>query len=190
MNGQTKTDFKQWEDGELIEATQQGQLSAFDELVRRYRRRVYAVAFQMTYNKEDADDLSQETFLRAYNAIASFKKGYKFYTWLYRIVVNLAINLMKKRKPLNYEDYPGMLETHGSEEYNPSKTAQNEETLRKVRRALEQLSPVYKSVFVLRVFQGLSYQEISEALEISKGTVMSRLNRARTKLQTLLIEYA
>ncbi len=176
-------------DDEIILDAQKGSTVAFDELVKRYRKRVYALAYQMTYDSEDADDLAQEAFIRAYEAIGRFQIGMKFYTWIYRIVVNLCIN-HKKRKArsvnLEPEDEAAI---PAKPQSNPGVILEDAELGETIRAAMDELPEHQKTVFTLRVFQDLSYQEIADTLEISLGTVMSRLNRAREALKVSLKEY-
>lgn len=189
METQSKYDLTEKNDDDIIIEAQKGSTVAFDELVRRYRQRVYAVAYQMTKDPEDADDLAQEAFIRAYEAIGRFQVGMKFYTWIYRIVVNLGINMYKKKSrssnlsPEQESQIPARVKS------NPAVVIENQELGETIREALQKLPPHQKSVFALRVFQDLSYKEIAETLEISIGTVMSRLNRAREALKNELQDY-
>ncbi|MFQ6093645.1 MAG: RNA polymerase sigma factor [bacterium] len=179
-------------DGELVQRAKEGLLPAFDELVLRYRKNVYAIAFGMTRNHSDADDLAQETFLRAYEALDSFKPGYEFRTWLFRIAVNLSINCLKRKGRLletSLEERVGLETAAPATPHNPGSEMEQKELGGKIEEAVEQLSPKLRSVFLLRTLQDLSYEEISKVLKISPGTVMSRLNRARQKLRNLLREY-
>jgi RNA polymerase sigma-70 factor (ECF subfamily) len=143
----------------------------------------------MVKNHDAADDMAQETFINAYSSINSFKPGYSFYTWLYRICVNLSINYLKRQKFV-------IPESHFDEEANPlekeivredpsSLLIQKEEE-RKIEEAIDSLPPKYKAIFILKVYEELSYEEIAQALKISLGTVMSRLFRARKILQEIL----
>lgn len=176
-------------DDEIIILAQRGSSIAFDELVMRYQKRVYALAYQMTHDPEEADDLAQESFIRAYHAIGRFQVGMKFYTWMYRIVVNLGINYYKRNKrTTNFApDEEARLPDKGSS--NPAKDLEDAELGDKIRIALETLPEHQRTVFALRVFQDMSYKDIAETLEIEIGTVMSRLNRAREALKTALKDY-
>ena len=193
MNGQTADrDGSQPEvtDLELIHRTQQGDTRAFDELMTRYARSIYRLAYSMTRNHADADDLSQEAFIRAYKAIDRFDERFRFYTWIHRITVNLCINLAKKKKrqklvPLGGSEY-------GDESVDivdPKSGVEDSSLRRDLDRALARLPADQRMVFVLRVKEELSYNEISKQLGIPVGTVMSRLNRARARLRELLKDY-
>jgi RNA polymerase sigma-70 factor (ECF subfamily) len=173
-------------DLELIRRVKSGNTQAFDVLMQRYARRIYQVIYGMVHNHADTQDLSQEAFVHAYEGIKSFKEQYRFYTWLYRIAVNLCINHCKRKKlaqfvPLdNVESYA---------DTNPTTNVESRELRRAVERRLAQLPEEQKTVFVLRTFEDMSYKEISDVLGISIGTVMSRLNRARGKMKELLSDY-
>lgn len=179
-------------DQELARKAKGGQLSAFDELVLKYRKNVYAIAFRMTRNHSDADDLAQETFLRAYQALDSYKPGFEFRTWLYRIAVNASINHLKRkgrRVEMSLEDNAGLDVAASTSSYNPGTGIEEKELREKIETAIQHLPLKLRSVFLLRTFEDLTYEEIAHVLNISKGTVMSRLSRARERLKTMLREY-
>lgn len=179
-------------DQELARKAKGGQLSAFDELVLKYRKNVYAIAFRMTRNHSDADDLAQETFLRAYQALDSYKPGFEFRTWLYRIAVNASINHLKRkgrRVEMSLEDNAGLDVAASTSSYNPGTGIEEKELREKIETAIQHLPLKLRSVFLLRTFEDLTYEEIAHVLNISKGTVMSRLSRAREKLKIMLREY-
>ena len=167
---------------------QAGNLFAYEELVRRYQRRVYAVAFRIARRHDVADDVAQETFLRAYRAIDRFELGRPFGPWVSRIAANLAIN--ERRSPRAREDE--LPEGHGE---TPAATASplqqllEDEAGTVLEKALDALPEDQRAVFVLRVHEGMSYQEIGETLGLAPGTVMSRLSRAREKLRGALLPY-
>jgi len=173
-------------DLELIRRVKSGDTRSFDELMQRYATRIYRVIYGMVHNYADAQDLSQETFVHAYEGIKGFKEKYRFYTWLYRIAVNLCINHCKRKKlaqfvPIeNGESYP---------DPNPANDTASQDLRRAVEKRLVQLPEEQKTVFVLRTFEEMGYQKIAEVLGISIGTVMSRLSRAREKLKELLRDY-
>lgn len=179
-------------DDDLIRETRNGNLRSFDALVRRYQKRVYFLAIRMVKDHDSADDIAQETFIRAYRAIDSFRMGHNVYTWLYRICMNLSINHLKRGKHV-------MTESSFREEAHPlEKEAQGTDPLDhlamkemrgRIETAVDSLSPKYKAVLVLRIYEDMSYEEIAESLRISVGTVMSRLFRAREKMQEMLKEF-
>ncbi len=178
--------FDESADGELIKLAAGGELRAFDALVRRYHRKVYGVAAGILRDHDAADDICQEAFLRAHRALGRFKEGARFYTWIYRITVNLCLNSIRDRRRLvRIDDVPdASLATNPSQE----NSAERKEQVDRVNRALEKIEPKYRIALMLRVEQGLSYAEISALLGVPKGTVMSRISRARERLKTVLGE--
>jgi RNA polymerase sigma-70 factor (ECF subfamily) len=177
-------------DSELIHRTQAGETEAFDELMKRYNQAVYRLAYSMTRNHADAEDISQETFIRAYRAIKRFDDRFRFYTWLHRICANLCINLFRRRGRVRLQSLPG---TEAGAEWadipDPREDEGEAELRRDLDRAIARLPAEQRAVFVLRVKEELSYDEISRMLGIPMGTVMSRLNRARQRLRDLLKDY-
>ena len=189
MEYKGKTAFKIEEDERLIAKAQEGDLYSFDLLVKRYQKKIYFLAYRMVKNHDTADDIAQETFIHAYSSIKSFKLGYSFYTWLYRICMNLSINHLKRRKFVipesQFEEEASPLEKETVRE-DPLSLLVRKEQETKIEQAIESLPPKYKAVFILKVYEDLSYEEIGQTLKISLGTVMSRLFRARGRLQELL----
>ena len=179
-------------DDQLIRKVQEGDNYAFDLLVKRYQRKIYFLAYRMVKNHDNADDIAQDTFINAYTAIKSFKAGYSFYTWLYRICMNLSINFLKRQKFVipesQFEEEKSPLERE-STRVDASDHLASKELEIKIDRALNTLPPKFKSVLILRIYEDLSYEEIAQTLNISTGTVMSRLFRAREKMQEMLKEY-
>ena len=177
------------DDQTLIAKAQQGDLHSFDLLVRRYQRRVYSLAYRMVKNHDAADDIAQDTFIKAYSSIKSFKLGHPLFTWLYRICMNLSINYLKRQKFVisesRFEEESSPLEKETTSE-DPLSLLVKKEQEKKIEQAIDLLPPKYRTVFVLRVYEDLSYEEIAQVLKISLGTVMSRLFRARERLQDLL----
>ncbi len=175
-------------DIDLIRSAKRGNSTAFDELVVRYQQQIYYSIIRIVLNKEDANDVVQDTFIKAYSNLERFDERYRFYTWIYRIAVNTALNLIQKKK--NREDYGEHRDE--DDQYNPPDTKNTEHVYEQiefqehVQNALDQLSPDMRSVFVLRVYDELSYKEIADVMDISLGTVMSRLNRARNSLKKYL----
>lgn len=179
-------------DDELIRKAREGDLRSFDALVRRYQKKVYYLALRMLKSHDAADDVAQETFVSAYRAIGTFKPGSNFYTWIYRICMNRSLNYLEKERHLVPESAFGEGSSpleRASAEADPLGDAAGAETARRIERAVDSLSPAYKAVFVLRAYEEMSYEEIAESLGISTGTVMSRLFRAREKLQEMLGDY-
>jgi RNA polymerase sigma-70 factor (ECF subfamily) len=184
-------------DGELIRESRRGGKEAFQELVRRYQKRIMAVALGMVHNPEDAMEIVQDAFVKAYENIDRFKGESSVYTWLYRIVVNRAIDFRRRerRHPLvRFEDRHAGEERRESYEdslkeerpNDPFQAVQSREVGDRVTEAINELTPDHKAVILLREVEGLSYEEISRVMQCSKGTVMSRLHYARKKLQQKL----
>jgi RNA polymerase sigma-70 factor (ECF subfamily) len=184
-----KTVFKNEDDERLIAKAQEGDLFSFDLLVKKYQKKIYFLAYRMVKNHDAADDIAQETFINAYSSIKSFKPGYSFYSWLYRICINLSINHLRRQKFVipesQFEEEANPLEKETITE-DPLSLLVQKERERKIEQAIDSLPPKYKAVFLLKVYEDLSYEEISQTLKISLGTVMSRLFRARERLQKLL----
>jgi RNA polymerase sigma-70 factor, ECF subfamily len=172
-------------DLELLRRARNGDREAFGELFRKYEKRVFRVARRMCRSDDEAWDITQDAFLRAMQAMDRYDTQYRFFTWIYRIVTNLAINHSEKRKRRNEvlfeEDYGA--EGRQVVDDMTSDIAEREQLAAAVSRAVQKLSPALRAVFVLRVDQQLSYSEIAESLHIAIGTVMSRLNRARQRVR-------
>ncbi len=176
------------DDTALIAASQRGDQSAFAEIVRRYQRAVYRVAYALTRNTSDADDLAQETFVRAWGAIGRFELGQPLHPWLARIATNQAYSLFRHRKRRPETSIEPLVEAGmqwGTDD-DPADHAAHSEQGAQLRAAFEQLSPEHQSVLALRAVQDLSYEQIAETLGVPAGTVMSRLSRARTELKRLM----
>jgi len=186
------------EDRTLVRASQEGDLRAFDELIRRYQERIYATIYHMTSNHEDANDLTQETFVKAYKAISSFKGDSGFFTWVYRIAVNKTINFLKQRKnrhnnmslndlDFNAEHDPDLVSLISDK--NPRRDMSLTELQEKLNEAMQKLSEVHRLVVTLHDVQGLSHEEIGKIMDCNPGTVRSRLFYARQQLQGSLADY-
>jgi RNA polymerase sigma-70 factor, ECF subfamily len=176
-------------DWELVQKCQAGEKGAFQELVSRYHQKVYMVILGLLRNREDALEVAQETFFRAYQKIKSFQGGSSFYTWIYRIAVNLSIDAQRrqKRNPLDFrESMDGLLETQNEVARDPFSDVHDRELRETLLKAINDLTPEHKAVIVLRTIEGLSYKDIGEILGCSEGTVMSRLHYARKKLHDKL----
>ena len=173
---------------DLLRKAAGGNLFAFEEIVRRYQKRVYAVALRIVRRHDVADDVAQDTFIRAWRALVSFDLARPFGPWICRIAANLALNHV--RSPRAREE--GLPEGH-DEQPAPAADALegvlDAEAQAVLGRALLALPAEQRAVFVLRVNEELSYKEIAETLELSIGTVMSRLSRAREKLREALLPY-
>jgi RNA polymerase sigma factor RpoE len=182
---------------ELVKRARKGDLSAYDELVRRYQERIYATVYHMTSNHEDANDLAQEAFIKAYHALKSFKGGSSFYTWIYRIAVNKTINFLKQRKnkaqmslddmDFNAEHDPDLVALIS--EKTPRREVGLAELQEKLNTAMQKLSEPHRLVVTLHDVQGLSHEEIAKVMDCNIGTVRSRLFYARQQLQGYLSDY-
>ena len=185
-------------DVDLVRRAKTGDLSACDELVRRYQDRILSTVYHMTNSHEDAVDLAQETFIKAFQAIHSFKGDSSFYTWVYRIAVNKTINFVKQRKNrvhLSLNDLEGSKVEHDPEfvalisDKTPRRDASLAELQEKLNAAMQKLSPVHRLVVTLHDVQGLSHEEIGKIIDCNIGTVRSRLFYARQQLQAYLSDY-
>lgn len=186
------------EDTILVRDFKNGNIDAYNSIVKKYGSRLYAVIYRMTREHKTTDDLLQETFIKLYYSIGTFKDGYPFYPWVYRIAVNLTLNYLKKHKKdpkvsIEGEEMQVDSETSLSaipvDDSNPEKAFVNQELFDHVNNAMLELSPPMRAVFALRIFDGRTYSEIAQILKCNLGTVMSRLNRAREKMKHLLEGY-
>jgi RNA polymerase sigma-70 factor (ECF subfamily) len=183
-------------DRELVDRCQRGELDAYERLVARHRHRVYNLAYGMLRNEQDALDVCQEAFVRAWQSIRSFKKSAAFYTWMYRITTNLCIDFVRRRDRRPSEQFEEGVEARldpdvevaPSHNPSPATEAQRSELRAQIDAALLQLSPEHRAVIQLREYEGLDYAEIARVLKCRIGTVMSRLHYARKALQKLLRE--
>ena len=172
-----------------------GDANAFETLVLEYEKNVYNIALRMTGNSEDAADMTQEAFIKAYNSLQAFRGDSKFSVWLYRIVSNVCLDFLrsKNRRPtvsLSVEDDDGedaQLDV-ADESQSPELLLDRKLTRESVRRGLDSLPPDYRQILLLREIQGLSYDEIAQALGLEVGTVKSRIFRARKRLCNFLID--
>ena len=183
------------EDATLVGRAQAGETRAFDQLVTRYRGRAYALIYQMTRNEQDAWDITQDGFLKAWKSIGRFRGQSSFYTWLYRILVNRAIDRLRKKaeeggvkfdEKIGWEAVALEAVTVPQAGLLPVEKISDEELRVRIDEAIGRLSPEHRAVIILREIEGLDYAEIGERMESSVGTVMSRLFYARKKLQILL----
>ena len=184
------------EDRALIERARQGDRAAFRELVERHQRRAFAIAVALVRDENDAREIVQEAFLRVWRGLETFHGGSSFFTWLYRIVTNLAIDLMRKPARRDQEldesreikdelDVPLLARIDGAD---PLDVVRRTEIADRIRGALEALPPYHRGVIVMREVEGMSYEEMAQAMGVSKGTIMSRLFHARQKLQRALAD--
>jgi len=175
-------------EADLIRKARGGNLFAFEEMVKRYQRRVYGVARRIVQRHDVADDVTQEAFLRGYQALASFDVERPFGPWICRIAANLAVNHVRSPRAREQELPEGHLETR-SNASDPLRDVLENEAQSVLQQALAGLPPDQRAVLVLRVVEDLSYREIADALQLEMGTVMSRLSRAREKLRRALEPY-
>ncbi len=183
-------------EAELVRKCQNGDSEAFDELVTRYRTRVFGMIYNMVHNEQDAWDLAQDSFLKAWKSIARFKGKSSFYTWIYRIVMNVTIDHMRKKQvkgggaefddAVQLKEIDPAAKTAPKADELPFERMQRGELRGKIDAAIAQLSPEHRAVILMKETEDMQYHEIAEALGCSIGTVMSRLFYARKKLQTLL----
>jgi RNA polymerase sigma-70 factor (ECF subfamily) len=188
-------------DKELVERSRQGDHDAFRQIFERYRRRAYALALGVVHDRDAALDVVQDAFLRAHRALDGFEGAASVYTWLYRIVMNVAIDHLRKRgreKAVDYDDAVAHLEEESPADVaaivpqlvrgNPARELARREIREKIDEALGKLSPNHRAVLVMREVDGLSYEEMAKVMKCSKGTIMSRLFHARKNMQKLLLE--
>jgi RNA polymerase sigma-70 factor (ECF subfamily) len=194
---ETQADPIAVEEVELVQRARKGDMGAYDQLVQRYQERVYATVYHMTSNHEDANDLTQEAFIKGYQALKSFKGGSSFYTWVYRIAVNKTINFLKQRKnrsqmslndlDFNAEHDPDLVALISDK--NPRREAGLTELQEKLNEGMQKLSEPHRLVVTLHDVQGLSHEEIAKIMGCNIGTVRSRLFYARQQLQGFLADY-
>lgn len=183
------------DDRPLVRAAQRGDMKAFEELVARHRDKIYARAYSMMRNEEEAIDLSQEAWVKGWQRLRQFQGESSFGTWLTRIVINLCLDQLRKQKRQRTESIEAMGEESGGVErqmpvvtVNPTAGLERGELRQRIDRALGQLSYEHRTVLVLHEFEELEYKEIAKVMECSIGTVMSRLFYARRKMAALLVD--
>jgi len=176
-------------DEELVQQSINGDLDAFDQLVRRYEGKVYGLAYRFMGNHADASDLAQETFLRIYQALARFRGDSSFATWLYRIAANACRDELRKRQRRRSVSMDEMVDVSpanvpvAGDDYSPEEVVQRDEVQRQVQDCLNELSEDHRLILLMREMQGMSYEEIAGVLGCSLGTVKSRISRARNALK-------
>ncbi|MBG89870.1 MAG: RNA polymerase subunit sigma-24 [Verrucomicrobiales bacterium] len=191
------TEEPKFNDRELVDRAREGDESAYAELVSHYQRRVYATVYNMTSNHEDAADLTQEAFVKAWQALKKFKGDSSFFTWIYRIAVNRTLNFLKSRKN---KKHMSLNDLDSGAERNPDlvslishKTPRRDinlsELQKKLNESLQRLSEAHRTVVVLHDIQGMPHDEIAVILKCNTGTVRTRLFYARQQLQGMLNDY-
>src|ERR1700733_4159531 len=181
----------------LVHAAKAGDISAFEELVRRYDRNVFRIAQHITQNREDAEDVVQDAFLKAYQNLANFQEQSKFYTWLVRIAVNEALMRLRRRRPERMVSLDEDIKTEEDSmprevadwAPNPEQLYTQGELKEILGKTIQGLPPSFRTVFVLRDVEGLSTEETADALDLSIPAVKSRLLRARLQLRERLSRY-
>ena len=183
------------DDLELVARSQAGDTMAFNELVTRYRTRTFAMIYNMVRNEQDAWDLAQDGFVKAWKNIGRFRGQSSFYTWLYRIVMNVTIDSLRRKRiesGTEFDDQIGLRNiapgatTAPKSEMQPAEKISDREIRQRIDEAISRLSSEHRAAIVMREIDGLEYSEIAEQMECSIGTVMSRLFYARKKLQAML----
>ncbi|MEP7014908.1 MAG: sigma-70 family RNA polymerase sigma factor [Verrucomicrobiota bacterium] len=181
---------------DLIKQCQAGQTEAFDQLVTRYRTRVFAMIYNMVHNEQDAWDLAQDSFVKAWKSIGRFRGQSSFYTWIYRIVMNVTIDWLRKKQikgggaefndEIQLREIDPAARTAPKADPLPHQRMEQSEIRARIDSAIAQLSPEHRAVILMKETEGMQYHEIAEAIGCSIGTVMSRLFYARKKLQIML----
>src|SRR5881227_4205723 len=188
-----KPDYTTAADPELVKLAQKGDMVAFEELVARHRDKIYARAFSMLRNEDDATDLSQEAWVKGWQRLKQFQGESSFVTWMTRIVINLCLDQLRKQKRHRTESIELMEEESGGVErqmpvvqVNPTEGLERQELRQRIDKALALLSVQHRTVLILHEFEELEYKEIAKRMQCSIGTVMSRLFYARRKMAVLL----
>ena len=183
------------DDRQLVDEARKGSQAAFRALVERHQRKVYGMAFAMLRDSDAARDVVQDAFIKVHRHLADFEGTSGFYTWLYRIALNLCIDRTRRQKRFAHVDFDDAL-AHEDEDgfdvsphrlgFDPAQALRDREIRERVMAALDQLSPIHRAVIVMREVDGLSYKEIADAMKCSQGTIMSRLFHARKRMQEIL----
>jgi RNA polymerase sigma-70 factor (ECF subfamily) len=189
----TREDYSSAGDEQLVKAAKKGNMAAFEELVARHRDKIYARAFSMMRNEDEAVDVSQEAWVKSWQRLKQFQGESSFGTWMTRIVINLCLDQLRKRKRQRAESIEEMDEESGGVErqmavvtVNPTERLERGELRKKIDQALGQLSHEHRTVLVLHEFEEMEYKQIAKTMGCSIGTVMSRLFYARRKMAVLL----
>jgi RNA polymerase sigma-70 factor, ECF subfamily len=188
-----ESDHSSASDEQLVAAAKRGDMAAFEELVARHRDKIYARAFSMMRNEDEANDLCQEAWVKSWQRLKQFQGESSFGTWMTRIVINLCLDQLRKRKRQRTESIEEMNEETGGVErqmptvtVNPTERLERGELRKRIDAALSQLSYEHRTVLILHEFEEMEYKEIAKTMECSIGTVMSRLFYARRKMAALL----
>jgi RNA polymerase sigma-70 factor (ECF subfamily) len=188
-----KLDYASADNKALVKAAQKGDMEAFEELVARHRDKIYARAFSMMRNEEEAIDLSQEAWIKAWQRLGQFQGEASFVTWMTRIVINLCLDQLRKQKRMRAESIEQLDEESGGVERqmpvvtpNPTERLERSELRQRIDKALSQLSVEHRTSLIMHEFEELEYKEIAKRMGCSIGTVMSRLFYARRKMAVLL----
>lgn len=179
-------------DKELVSGFQNGDESCFDELVKKYQSKIYSLAFRLVQNSEDAGDLAQETFVRAYRGLPKFKYRSAFYTWLYHICINLCINFNKKsvkQQTISYEDVGERVVMNMPAHNTPENDLWQKGLKIALTSAINKLPRKQRAVFVLHQYQGLAHNEIAKIIKCSTGAVKAQYYHAVRKLRKLLQDW-
>jgi RNA polymerase sigma-70 factor (ECF subfamily) len=191
----TRIDRASAADEALVRASRRGDMLAFEELVGRHRNKLYARAFSMVRNEDDASDLSQEAWVRGWQRLKQFQGGSSFVTWMTRIVINLCLDHLRKQKRVHAESIEQLDDEAGGVErqmpvvtVDPTEGITREEQRQRIDEGLAQLSPAHRTVLILHEFEGLEYKEVARRMGCSIGTIMSRLFYARRRLAALLVD--
>lgn len=176
----------------LIQLSLKGDESAFAALIRPYKSRIHSLCWQVLHDQERAEDLTQETFIHAFRHLSEFRQEARFYTWIYRIALNLSLNALRKKKVKEREDLVADLGKETRQElWKKGNTLEFErhELQQFIDKAVQTLPSSQRDVFILHDIEGLPHQQIAERLNIKPGTIRSRLHYARKRLRTYLREY-
>ena len=189
-----KLDIPNAADDELVRSAQKGNMAPYEELVHRHRDKIYARAFSMLRNEEEALDVSQEAWVKGWQRLKQFQRNSSFTTWMTRICINLCLDFLRKRQRQQTDSLDQMEEETGGverrmdvEDYNPTEEMERSELRKEIDAAMEKLSYEHRTVLVLHEFERMEYKEIAKSMQCSIGTVMSRLFYARRRLAKILI---
>jgi RNA polymerase sigma-70 factor (ECF subfamily) len=199
MSDESKTDPgpQSPDDLELVHRSQAGDIAAYEELVRRYHSRIYGLVYGMTSNREDAEDMVQEVFVKAWKALGNFRGQSGFYTWIYRIALNRTINFRKRRnrrQTVSFDEFdPDVKTSESYREFSSKGSVLRKMSLsefqEKMNAAMLKLSEKHRAVVTMHDIQGMSHAEIADVMDCSEGTVRSRLFYAHKQLQVELAEF-